>query len=182
MKMPRKISNISRYQTGAALFTVLIMLVALTIVSLTSLSSSLLELRMSSNQEAVSAAFQSAQAGIDATLANSSTTLNVVGVINNTNCFGKTGCNSTIASLPSPINASTNQITVTRLTEEACPPRTRDYATSCKSQHAVTFDIDSSFDATSSGQGKSELGQGYIQFIPATQDLNTATPTTAANN
>ena len=169
-------------QRGAALFTVLIMLVALTLVCLTSLSSSLLELRMSANEEATVAAFQAAQAGIDATVSNSDTTMRVIGSVPNTTCFNATGnCNNTIATMPEPIG-SRHRITVTRTTDETCPPRTRDYASSCSKQHAVTFDVKSDYNDTAAGGGSSELVQGYIKLIPAIQDLESAGPATATEN
>ena len=169
-------------QGGAALFTVLIMLVALTLVCLTSLSSSLLELRMSANEEATVAAFQSAQAGIDATITNSDTTMRVIGSVPNTTCFNPSGtCDNTIASMPDPVGAK-HEITVTRVTDETCPPRTRDYASSCSKQHAVTFDVKSDYDDTAAGRGSAELVQGYIKLIPAIQDLESAGPETATEN
>ena len=169
-------------QRGAALFTVLIMLVALTLVCLTSLSSSLLELRMSANEEATVAAFQAAQAGIDATVTNSDTTMRVIGSVPNTTCYNASrNCNNTIASMPAPVGAQ-HEITVTRTTDETCPPRTRDYASSCSKQHAVTFDVKSDYDDTAAGRGSAELVQGYIKLIPAIQDLESAGPETATEN
>lgn len=169
-------------QRGAALFTVLIMLVALTLVCLTSLSSSLLELRMSANEEATVAAFQASQAGIDATVSNSDATMRVVGSVPNTTCFNASEtCNNTITAMPDPIG-SQHEITVTRTTDETCPPRTRDYASSCSKQHAVTFDVKSDYDDTAAGRGSAELVQGYIKLIPAIQDLESAGPATATEN
>lgn len=169
-------------QRGAALFTVLIMLVALTLVCLTSLSSSLLELRMSANEEATVAAFQAAQAGIDATVSSSDSTMKVIGSVPNTSCYNPSGsCNNTIASMPAPVGLQ-HEITVTRVTEETCPPRTRDYASSCSKQHAVTFDVKSDYDDTVAGRGTAELVQGYIKLIPAIQDLESAGPTSATEN
>lgn len=169
-------------QRGAALFTVLIMLVALTLVCLTSLSSSLLELRMSANEEATVAAFQAAQAGIDATVSNSDTAMRVIGSVPNTTCFNAgESCNNTIATMPQPIGTK-HRITVTRTTDETCPPRTRDYASSCSKQHAVTFDVKSAYDDTAAGRGSAELAQGYIKLIPAIQDLESAGPATATEN
>lgn len=168
-------------QRGAALFTVLIMLVALTLVCLTSLSASLLEMRMSANEESSIVAFESAQAGLDATLANADDAFVVAGSVPNTNCYNRAGCNNTIASLPAPIGAH-HTIVVTRTSDAACPPRTRDYASSCAKQHAVNFDVDSAYDDTAAGNGKAGLVQGYIKLTPAIQDLTTAAPTSATSN
>ena len=175
--------NIHRNQCGAALFTVLIMLVALTLVCLTSLSSSLMELRMSANDEATVAAFQFAQAGVDATVSDSDNTMKVVGSLSNKSCYNASGtaCDQTIASLPAPIGAD-HDIVVTRTSDETCPPRTRDYASSCARQHAVSFDVDSTYDDTESGRGSAQLAQGYIKLIPAIQDLESAGPASATQN
>lgn len=168
-------------QTGAALFTVLILLVALTLVSLTSLGGSLLELRMAANEEAEMSAFQRAQAGVDAVLSDATANFVVSGNVGHRNCYNTSGCEATIAALPEPVG-SDNTIIIERLTETACPPRTRDSATSCANQGAVTFSLQSEFDATASGQGKAEINQGYIQLVPAGQSSLSAAPATATTN
>ena len=173
--------NSMKRQTGAALFTVLILLVALTLVSLTSLGGSLLELRMAANEEAEMSAFQRAQAGVDAVLSDATANFVVSGNVGHRNCYNRSGCEATIAALPEPVG-SDNTIVIERLTETACPPRTRDSATSCANQGAVTFSLQSEFDATDSGQGKAEINQGYIQLVPAGQTSLSAAPATDTTN
>jgi len=168
-------------QRGASLFTALIILVALTLVSLGSLGTSLLELRMSGNEEASMGAFQAAQAAIDATVASAETNIVVAGTVGNRSCYNISGCEQTLASMPSPIG-SNHTIQITRITDEGCPPRTRDSATTCAKQHAATFTIDGMFDKTLYGQGKSDLVQGYIKLIPVTQEQTSGAPKTAAHN
>jgi Tfp pilus assembly protein PilV len=160
-------------QRGASLFTSLIILVGITLVSLGSLGTSLMELRMANNAEAGSAAFQLAQAGIEATLAKPEEYYIVKGSVGETRCYNLAGCIDTIDSLPEPMATKWNadsHLKVTRVTNETCPPRTRHTATSCAKQKAAGFVAESSFDATFAGQGRAELAQGYIKLFPALDD------------
>jgi len=175
--------NVHISQRGASLFTALIMLFALSVVSLASLTTSLMELRMSNNAEAGMSAFQLAQAGIDAALTDETNNFLVVGAVGDTKCTPgyPTACNSNMATFPSPANKS--QVRITRVTDKGCPPRTRNSASSCAKQSAATFVAESSYDGTFAGQGKAELTLGYIKLLPATnQDVVTSpTPTGSAN-
>lgn len=153
-------------QRGASLITSLIMLIALTLVSLGSLGTSLMELRMANNAESGMTAFQMAQAGIDVTLATPSDYFIVDGVVGDSRCFNASGCTKTISTMPNPV-ASAHQIRITRVTNETCPPRTRNSASSCAKLHATAFVSESSYDNIAAGQGQAQLVQGYINLIPA---------------
>lgn len=163
-----------KYQRGAALFIALIMLVALTLVTLASLNTSLLQLRMSANEESRTFAFQSAQSAIDDVInidyiARQPTTTDqtkqyfaITGSVGYTRCtpnwLGGGPCNTSTMTLTSPMDGTTsgpNQIKVTRLTD---PTTTR----SAKCPSAATFQIDGIYDRSTLGLGKSNLVQGYI--------------------
>jgi len=159
-------------QRGASLLTSLIMLVALTLVSLGSLGTSLMELRMANNAESGMAAIQMAQAGIDATVATPSNYFIVDGVVGDTRCYNVSGCTKSISTMPEPI-ASVHQVRITRVTNETCPPRTRNSASSCSKMHATMFVSESSYDNSLAGQGQAHLVQGYINLIPAGDNRDT---------
>lgn len=156
-------------QRGASLMTSLILLVGLTLVSLGSLGTSLMELRMSNNAESGMSALQLAQAGVDATLATPADYFIVDGTVGSTRCYNTSGCTATIASMPTPIDPpnGAHTIRITRVTNETCPPRTRDSASSCAKLHATAFVTESSYDKSLAGQGQAQLAQGYIRLIPA---------------
>jgi hypothetical protein len=169
-------------ERGASLFMALIMLVAMSILALGSLTTSLMEVRMAGNSESTMSAFASAQAGVEVADNNSDSYFVVNGVKGDTRCFGYSGCTNTIGSVPQPLDASYSKLRVTRTTDVGCPPRTKDNATSCAKQNATTFVTESEFDGTVAGKGRAELVQGYIQLIPVVQDTTTAPPVTGSYN
>jgi FlaG/FlaF family flagellin (archaellin) len=160
-------------QRGASLFTALIILVALTLLTLASLSTSLLQLRMSSNEESKAAAFQSAQASIDniintdyiarqpLSLDYSKQYFKIAGAIGHAQCtpnWSGGTCNTSIVTLTSPLDSASsgpNKAKIVRLTD---PISTRN----TKCPKAATFQIESVYDRSALGHGKSELIQGYI--------------------
>lgn len=152
-------------QRGAALFTALIMLIALTIISLASLGTSLLELRMANNTEAGISAFQSAQSAIDNVIFNDTANFVITGDLNNTNCTTNADgtCDARNVELPVPF-VSNNQVTITRTSDSGCPPA--DLETSCSKSKAASFDIYSKYDRSALGQGRAELNQGYVKLFP----------------
>lgn len=169
-------------QRGASLFVSLVLMTALTLVALGSLSTSLMELRMANNTEAGMSAFQRAQAGIDVTLANPAEYYIVNGSIGDTRCYSITGCTASIASMPEPIDDDTHKVRITRVTNETCPPRTRDSATSCAKLRATSFVSESAYNNALAGQGQAELAQGYIRLMPAGDNRDTGTSTSDVQN
>jgi len=172
-------------QRGASLFVSLILMTALTLVALGSLSTSLMELRMANNTESGMSAFQQAQAGIDATLAAPANYYIVNGSIGDTRCYNISGCVATIASMPEPIappDVGVNKLRITRVTNETCPPRTRNTATSCAKLRATSFVSESTYNNTFAGQGQAELAQGYIRLMPAGDNRDTGGSTTDTRN
>ncbi len=158
-------------QRGAALFTALILMIALSLVALASLSTGLLELRMSGNEEMAMSAFQSAQAGVDVIVndALSNQQFSVAsGGKGATNCYNwPDACTSPISasSLPAPVNTNDYQIKITQVIDRGDPPRMRS-ATSAKLFSAAYFEVESRFDKSGAGQGKAVAAQGYLQALP----------------
>jgi len=171
-------------QRGASLFVSLILMTALTLVALGSLSTSLMELRMANNTEAGMSAFQQAQAGIDATLASPADYYIVNGSIGDTRCYNIAGCIASITSMPEPISLSgdVHKVRITRVTNETCPPRTRDSASSCAKLRATSFVSESIYNNSLAGQGQAELAQGYIRLMPAGDNRDTGTSTSDVQN
>ncbi len=169
-------------QRGAALFTALIMLIALTLVALASLGTSLLELRMSGNEEMAMSAFQSAQAGVDVvvndSIADEPKIVIARGNKGTTNCFSVTGCTYTIPSnlIPPPVNSNYSKITVTQTDDRGPAPRSRRFATSARLFSAAYFEVESIFDKSAIGQGKAGAVEGFLQLLPGspTSDLPSA--------
>jgi len=172
--------RLSTRQRGASLFTALIMLLALSIVSLGSLTTSLMELRMANNAEAGMAAFQTAQAGIDASIADETNSYVVKGTVGDTRCYGYTGCNTTVTSFPAPANKA--KVRITRVTDRGCPPRSS-LGSSCDKQSAATFVTESEYDGTLINQGRANLVLGYIRLMPAgNQNIVTSPVPTGSSN
>ena len=171
-------------QRGASLFVSLILMTALTLVALGSLSTSLMELRMANNTEAGMSAFQQAQAGIDATLASPADYYIVNGSIGDTRCYNIAGCIASITSMPEPISlpGDVHKVRITRVTSETCPPRTRDSASSCAKLRATSFVSESIYNNSLAGQGQAELAQGYIRLMPAGDNRDTGTSTSDVQN
>lgn len=180
-------------QRGAALITSLIILVAVTIITLTSLGNTLLELRMSTNEESSMQAFQSAQAAIDEVIKNEKTNVIVTGNIGHTNCstYYPNACEMNGVTLSNPpfknlSGAMINTIQITRTSNEICPPR-MSRGSSCTKVQGVNFDIESTYDNTLSGLGKAVLTQGFVRLVPASAQSQSgqgpppgATPTSNA--
>ena len=157
-------------QKGAALAVVLIVLVVGTLLGLGGLRSTRLELLISGHEQDKVAAFQAAQAGIDATLAGPNNFV-VVGAPGYKNCTaGVTGCNVNEIVLPTTPFSSfsgSNDVEVTRLTPgELPPPRALEFSAD---KYAVSgFNVDSNYDDVASGGGREQVVQGYLVLMPKT--------------
>ena len=171
-------------QRGAALFTALIMMIALTLVALASLGTSLLELRMSGSEESAMSAYQSAQGGVDVIVNDAISQQQVViarGGKGTTTCFNESGCTYTIeaSQMPAPVNTPATKIKIIQVDDRGSAPRMR-LATSARYFSAAYFEVESTFDKSGAGQGKAATAQGYLQLLPGSpaSDIPT-TPQTA---
>lgn len=183
----------SASQRGVALFTALIILVVLTLVTLASLSTSMLELRMSTNEESRSTAFQTAQAAIDnviyidylarqpLTLDETKQYFKIAGPVGYSQCTPKWsggGCDTTNIVLTSPLDGTSsglNQVKIKRLND---PVSTRN--ANCPS--AATFQLESTYDRSALGFGKSGLVQGYVACDYLNPQQQPIMPKQAENN
>lgn len=157
-------------QTGAALFMALIFLIIITMLSLASMRSSVMELRMAGNAEARAFAAQRAQAIVDATVANVDNTP-VIGGVGETTCMaGATGCNRTSLSLSDPttfqdeLDADYIDVVVTRLSPLEKPsPRATGY--SGASYSVATFEVSGSYDGSADGFGSARIVEGVMVLV-----------------
>lgn len=154
-------------QRGAVLLVALVLLLGVTVVSLSSLNTGLLEMIMAGNEEARIAAFQRAQAGIDA-IATDPANFPVVGGIGDTNCTGNiTGetCTETNLSFPNGFDGARHSAKTERLGPLlACPPR--GFATSCDAFKVAHFSVDSRYDEIENRGGSARLFQGFMVLVP----------------
>jgi hypothetical protein len=154
-------------QRGTVLVVSLVLLVGVTLVSLSSINTGMMELIMSGNEEARMTAFQKAQAGVESVIANESN-FTVVGLVGNSNCTAsKSGetCSQTGLSFPAGIDANKQWAKTERLNPLlACPPRV--FATSCDSFKVAHFSVDSHFSDVAVRGGRSQVVGGFMVVIP----------------
>lgn len=189
----RKCGNQER---GTALFTSLIILVAVTILALGSLGTSMLELKMASGEESTMQSFQYAQATIDEIVDNAEANFVVVGALGDKVCFDTNnslpaGCvndrsiSLSATSIIKPVSGDalygkvTTTIQIERTSDEICPPRSKSSSSSCDKIKAANFDIQS--EAAIFGS-RAELHQGFIKLIPATGQSMSRAPDFSTTN
>lgn len=164
-------------QQGAALFTALMFLIIITMLSLAAMRSSVIELRMASNQELKNTAFHRAQAIVDATIANSAN-MPTLGAVGATNClpdvttacttktvdFADNFLDGEVAYFDNDLENGEVTAIVTRLAPLQAPaPRT--IGTSASIYSVATFEISGDYDLREIGQGKSEINEGVMVLI-----------------
>lgn len=171
-------------QGGAALFVALMFLIIITMLSLAAMRSSVLELRMASNQELKNTAFHRAQALVDATIGDTGN-MPTLGDIDVTNCMASdpaassaTVCKSTGVVLDDAYlsddtfvdyfdgNTDNGEIyaRVTRLAplEKAAP---RSIGTSAAVYSVATYEVDGNYDLSEIGLGKAHIREGLMLLI-----------------
>lgn len=147
-------------QCGSVLFVCLTFLVLITLVSLGSIRSSIIELRLASNTEERLAAAHVAQAAIDSAI---STEANFV-------VTGTTGTEKTNPTLSGNMSEFTQTDVVITEMGRFEPPR----GSGLSSDKFTTalFNVDSEYDAVSSGRGQAHLAQGYMIIVPQNSQSN----------
>jgi hypothetical protein len=169
--------NAPRRQRGAALFTALIFLIIITLLSLQAMRSSTLELRMASNEEAKITAFQRVQAIIDATVIEPGNT-QVFGEVGRRVCSGADAddtpdgidCDAYDVLLADDLYADDVadgrvRIAVTRLAPLE-RPAPRALGTSAAVFAVAAFQVDAEFDGTDIGTGGGRIVEGVMVLIP----------------
>lgn len=163
-------------QTGAALFTALMFLIVLTLISLAAMRSSTLEMRMASNDEARLTAFQRTQAVIDATIAVTDN-VQVIGDVGRRVCTGTAaadtpdgedcdvyGIDLADDTYDTDVNDGIIKVAVTRLSP-AESPAPRALGTSAAVYSVATFKIDALYDGTEDGLGRGRIVEGVMVLI-----------------
>ena len=193
-----KTMNLPNQQQGVALAVAMILLLGVTVVSLASLNTSLLELVMSGNEQARMSAFQKAQAGLDAVEAELCADYKAffapyVGtgyaVCASTGFDNKT-CDVTTLPLPvdydDPDDLANTQIRAARFaTFERSSPRGDDtvnpedfnnvtcsvgYRPSSTARTYASLIFESKYDAIASRGGRAQVAQGYLIELGASSD------------
>lgn len=155
-----------RTRIGAALVTVLLLLVAITLVALSSLRSSALELRMAGNEQERMEAFQTAQAAVDRIFAGAAG-LPLAGGPGYTLCTANlSGCDAPSLRLAGPpFSPTADAVRVTRLAPAALPPP-RGLESSADRFAVASFRLDGRHDGSTAGGGRAEVHQGYLRLFP----------------
>jgi Tfp pilus assembly protein PilX len=151
---------------GAALITSLVLLVALTMISLSAMQSTSVQLQISGNDEAGVEADQFAQSIVDAILVNAAT-LPVAPNTGYTLCYiTGTGCDAVALSLTSGMFSTSGvQAKVEYLKTGALPRTGPSRVSSAQQFQAAYYEVRGEYDATSNGRGKSDIVQGIFVKI-----------------
>ena len=155
-------------QHGTALITALVLLVALTMVSLAGIQSTSVQLQISGNDEETINAYEYAQSVVDAVIENQSNFS--VGATNGyTICMSaETGCNDTPITLSETMFSSVNLQAKVTLVKVGPAPRMTN-ASDLENTTAAYFDVKGRYDETGNQGGKANVVQGLVKVISAGQ-------------
>lgn len=145
-------------QRGVVLVVVLMMLIGITLISMATLNTSVMELRMARNTEFGVNNFQTALSAIDFVITDP-TNLPTVGPLMTPNQVTLTG------SLFSATTGDTVTASAIRVAECGLPPRMR-AANSLMAYSAFNYEITADIDKNLSGMGQTGVVQGYLQIGP----------------
>ena len=168
--MSNKFQTSRRKQSGAILVIALMFLVAMTLLTLSSMRSSNIGLHMAQNEESRIAATQAAQALADAIVANPSSTP-VVGNTGYTACTaGQLNCDRVDLPVENPILAAgiaANYISarVQRTGEEFRPPP-RVVESSIDKFSSASFTVTTTYDRVEDGLGRQQVTEGVLVLVP----------------
>lgn len=166
-----QIINTSKEQAGTALITALVLLVALTMVALSSMQSTSVQLQISGNDEASVEAYEYAQSVIDAVVENS-TNFVVGSDTGYTVCMvAETGCDATTINLTESMFSGKNLQSKVSLLKIGQSPRLVN-GNSMSQTNGAYFSISGKYDMTApanGNRGKAEIVQGYVMIIPTGQ-------------
>lgn len=159
-----------RRENGAALVTALIFLVIISMLSISSIRSGTLGVRMAQNEEARFSAIQTAQALTEAIVATPAS-VPVIGGAGFANCTaGETSCD--LYTVVPPIGWVADEVAaghlsarVQRLTPPDKPPP-RVLESSIDKFSAASFELISTYDRTDEGLGRAQLVEGLIILVP----------------
>ena len=145
-------------QSGAVLVVSLLLLMAVTVLSTTAVSTSIMELRMSNNTESNVNTFQTAMAAVDYVLSD----------VNNLPSSGPLNVPAAVTLAGAPfVVSSGEQINASARRVEDCgvPPRMSN-ATSMTAYSSFNYQVTAEVVKNNSGMGQAGMVQGYLLFGP----------------
>jgi hypothetical protein len=168
--MSRRIPSVRHKQSGAILVIALMFLVAITLLTVSSMRSSNIGLHMAQNEESRIAATQAAQALADAIVANPASTP-VIGTTGYTACTaGQMNCDRNNLPVDNPILAAgiaANYISarVERTGAEFRPPP-RIVESSIDKFTSASFTVTTTYDRVEDGLGRQQVTEGVLVLVP----------------
>ena len=168
--MHKVIANSIGRQDGAILIISLVILIAITLLTVSSMRSSNIGLRMAQNEESRIAAAQGAQALADAIVSDPQTTP-VIGGSGFTICTpGESGCNRydlPVANSVIAYNISTGDLTarVQRLGPIFRPPP-RVVESSIDKFSSASFEVTATYDRADESLGRQQIVEGVLVLVP----------------
>ncbi len=145
-------------QRGTVLLFSFIILISLTFIAISSVRTSVMELRIARNVEENMNAFQTAQAAVDFVKSNNAN-LPFVGPLNTPTAVALTGNSFTLAT------GETLVATAERTIDCGPPPRMRN-GSSLLAFSSFSYRINADLDKTANGRGQSEINQGILLLGP----------------
>lgn len=170
-------------QRGAALFTALVFLIILTLISITAMRSSTMELRMANNEQEHRLSLQSTQSANDAVLDSNSISISGTGDIY---CYGfgyTPDCVATgseqVRNTDLGTSAGVDSDNFVRVTIHDSAPCPRSLSITDKGDdsfhdtgeggtvgNCAFFSLESLYDKTDKRGGRAETREGYIRLVP----------------
>ena len=157
-------------QSGAVLVIALMFLVAITLLTVSSMRSSKIGLHMAQNEESRIVAEQAAQALADAIVANPASTP-VIGATGFTACtVGESECNRNDLPVDNSVLAgavSESHISArVERTGLAFRPPPRIVESSIDKFSAASFKVTTTYDRTADGLGRQQVNEGVLVLVP----------------
>lgn len=154
---------------GTALITSLVLLMALTMVSLSAVQSTSVQLQISGNDEATVEAYQYAQSVVDAVIEQPSNFVVGTGAGFTLCAVAESGCDQVSIPLTSTMFSSVTglQAKVEHLKTSAAP-RMGANASSATAFDGAYFTIAGRYNETANNRGLSNVVQGFVMLIPKT--------------
>jgi len=168
--MKNQTCNYAQSQRGAILVISLIFLVAITLLTISSMRSSKIGLHMAQNEESRIAAVQAAQALADAIVANPASTP-VIGTTGFTACTaGQYNCNRN--DLPVNNEVLANAVTANHIkarverTGTIFRPPPRVVESSIDKFSSASFRVTTEYDRVDEGLGRQQITEGVLVLVP----------------
>lgn len=172
----QQMNIVPNHQRGVVLVVALVLLVAITLLSLAGISTTTLELMMATNQQARTDAFQQAESGIDA-VGSDLNNFPVSGLVGQQRCTqdfhadryyedlsDEVACSSPDLDTPADYDTTRSRAIVGRL-QPLLQPAPRYIETSAEKLKVAMFKIDSRFDAREIRGGRAEHNQGLFVTV-----------------